>query len=426
MENFIIVIPMICFYLIFPISKTIAETDTITHFQSLSKSQTLVSKNGEFELGFFTLDNSTNHYYLGIWYKKIPGQTIVWVANREKPATNPNFVLLIINNTTMNSLLLSHNNNNVLWSVSVPRKLKNPVLQLLDSGNLVLREQNNDDENEEKNYVWQSFDYPGDTLLPGMKLGKDLRTGFVRRLTAWKNKKDPSPGTFNWEMDVTKWPEPMQRIGSMKQFSSGPWIGVDYGSKITREGERFFKYVYFSNEDEVYFAFQLDNNSVPMRMALDQATYRRLYLVWIDSDQQWLLYNLLPRVFCERYGVCGPNSNCDWNKSACDCLRGFRPNRAGSCLRDKPLNCKTDGFVKYVKMKVPDTSNCLYLNQSTNLVECRDKCLRNCSCVAYANSDIRGEGKGCALWFGDLNDLRTLPDAGQDLYIRVPASEIGM
>ncbi|XP_020963809.1 G-type lectin S-receptor-like serine/threonine-protein kinase SD1-1 [Arachis ipaensis] len=75
-------------------------------------------------------------------------------------------------------------------------------------------------------------------------------------------------------------------------------------------------------------------------------------------------------------------------------------------------------------MKVPDTENCWYLNQSMNLVDCRDKCLRNCSCVAYANSDIRGEGSGCALWFGDLNDLRILPDAGQDLYIRVPASEL--
>ncbi|XLT59592.1 hypothetical protein HN873_052196, partial [Arachis hypogaea] len=28
------------------------------------------------------------------------------------------------------------------------------------------------------------------------------------------------------------------------------------------------------------------------------------------------------------------------------------------------------------------------------------------------------------LWFGDLNDLRILPDAGQDLYIRVPASKL--
>ncbi|XP_072054956.1 S-locus-specific glycoprotein S13-like [Arachis hypogaea] len=98
---------------------------------------------------------------------------------------------------------------------------KNPILQLLDSGNLVLREEN--DENEEKNYLWQSFDYPGDTLLPGIKLGKDLRTGFDRCVMAWKNENDPSPGTLNWRMDVTTWPEPMQRIGTMKQYNNGPW-----------------------------------------------------------------------------------------------------------------------------------------------------------------------------------------------------------
>ncbi|XLR53524.1 hypothetical protein S83_004196, partial [Arachis hypogaea] len=32
--------------------------------------------------------------------------------------------------------------------------------------------------------------------------------------------------------------------------------------------------------------------------------------------------------------------------------------------------------------------------------------------------------KEYALWFGDLNDLKILPDAGQDLYIRIPASEL--
>ena len=37
-----------------------------------------------------------------------------------------------------------------------------------------------------------------------------------------------------------------------------------------------------------------------------------------------------------------------------------------------------------------------------------------------------GEGSGCAIWFGDLLDIRLIPNAGQDLYIRLAVSETGM
>ena len=58
------------------------------------------------------------------------------------------------------------------------------------------------------------------------------------------------------------------------------------------------------------------------------------------------------------------------------------------------------------------------------LDQCEEKCFKNCSCTAYANLDIRGEGSGCAIWFDDLIDLRRIPGVGQDLYVRVAASEI--
>ncbi|GLT64173.1 hypothetical protein SLA2020_366810 [Shorea laevis] len=59
-----------------------------------------------------------------------------------------------------------------------------------------------------------------------------------------------------------------------------------------------------------------------------------------------------------------------------------------------------------------------------NLKECRVKCLNNCSCMAYTNSNISGEGSGCALWFGELLDIRKFDEGGQDLYIRMDASEL--
>lgn len=73
-------------------------------------------------------------------------------------------------------------------------------------------------------------------------------------------------------------------------------------------------------------------------------------------------------------------------------------------------------------MKLPDTSSS-WVDKSLGLKECEEMCLRNCSCMAYANSDIRGSG--CLLWFDDLIDMREFTEGGQDLYIRMAASELG-
>ena len=78
---------------------------------------------------------------------------------------------------------------------------------------------------------------------------------------------------------------------------------------------------------------------------------------------------------------------------------------------------------------MPDTTYS-WVNGSMNLNECRAKCLNNCSCTAYANSNIINGGSGCAMWFGDLIDIRQIAanEHGaymQDVYIRIPASEQG-
>ncbi|KAJ4970959.1 hypothetical protein NE237_004058 [Protea cynaroides] len=73
----------------------------------------------------------------------------------------------------------------VLWSTNAS-KAENPVAQLLDSGNLVIKD------DSQENHLWQSFDYPTNTLLPGMKLCWNLRTGLNRFLSSWKSDSDPS------------------------------------------------------------------------------------------------------------------------------------------------------------------------------------------------------------------------------------------
>ncbi|XP_057835604.1 S-locus-specific glycoprotein S6-like [Cryptomeria japonica] len=66
--------------------------DTISLGASITGNQTIISKNGTFELGFFS-PNGTNNWYIGIWYAHLTEKTFIWVANRENPARNRSGVL---------------------------------------------------------------------------------------------------------------------------------------------------------------------------------------------------------------------------------------------------------------------------------------------------------------------------------------------
>ncbi|KAF8409409.1 hypothetical protein HHK36_005485 [Tetracentron sinense] len=141
-----------------------AVTDTIKPGQSISKLETIISAGGEFELGFFSPGNSRN-YFVGIWYKKVNVQTVVWVANREQPLTSPSGILTI--NMEGNLVVLDGNKS---YPVSDVSSVKNTSATLLDSGNLILRD-------SKSQILWQSFDYPSDTFLPGMRIGYNKKTG---------------------------------------------------------------------------------------------------------------------------------------------------------------------------------------------------------------------------------------------------------
>lgn len=60
-----------------------------------------------------------------------------------------------------------------------------------------------------------------------------------------------------------------------------------------------------------------------------------------------------------------------------------------------------------------------------NLKEYELMCLRNYSCTAYANSNIKG-GSGCLLWFDDLIDIRYFTQNGLEFYVRMVALKLGM
>ena len=212
----------LCYHILVYLSGISLALDSISQDLSLSddgKNTTLVSKDGTFELGFFTPGNSQKRY-LGIWYRKIPIQTVVWVANRLNPINDSSGILRM--NPSTGTLVLTHNGT-VIWSTASIRRPESPVALLLNSGNLVIRDEK--DANSE-DYLWESFNYPTDTFLPEMKFGWDLRTGLNRKLIAWKSPDDPSPSDFSFGMVLNNYPKAYVMKGDQKFYRSGPWNGL--------------------------------------------------------------------------------------------------------------------------------------------------------------------------------------------------------
>ncbi|XP_057972645.1 G-type lectin S-receptor-like serine/threonine-protein kinase At4g27290 [Malania oleifera] len=421
---------------LFFILRSSRAADTIRPSQYLRDGDTLVSSGGKFELGFFSLGNNSSRLYLGIWYKTIPVRTVVWVANRDKPILDTPGTLTI-NGT--GCLLLLGRNQKVAWSSSQQaRATTNPVAQLLDTGNFVVRSDEQKDSNSEtgsSHYLWQSFDYIGDTFLPGMKLGTDLKTGLVRRMSAWKSPYDPSPGLLSFEIELNAYPEALMRKGSAKFFRNGPWNGLRFSGAPEMIPNVVFDFRFVANSEEVYYAYQPSNESIISIYKLNDTSGSGIRYIWIEAEKTWKTYLSVPRDYCDSYGLCGAHGICVIGDQfpVCQCLKGFTPKSpeqwnimdwSDGCVRKKPLGCGIkDGFLKFDGLKVPDTTR-TWVNKSMRLTDCRRNCLDNCSCMAYAKADVRGRGSGCVMWFGDLVDMRQIPVSDQELHIRVSLSEM--
>ncbi|KAK3023714.1 hypothetical protein RJ639_042724 [Escallonia herrerae] len=399
-------------------------TDTLTSIQSINENGTLVSPRGKFQLGFFS-PGSSKKRYVGIWYNNIPNQTIVWVANRENPLNDTSGVLKIGSD---GNLLLLDGTEQVVWSTKIQNiSSVTTALQLLDSGNLVLKGESG---TKVENFLWQSFDHPCDTLLPGMKLGWDLETRLNRNLTSWKSADDPSPGEYTFGLELQGLPQLVQRKGSVKQLRSGAWDRVQFRGLMITPNPAFISKV-IVNLKVAYYEFDLYNESTLVMMVLNYSGTQQP-LVWNSIRLEWLSMPGLHRDQCDDYANCGPNSICNTSDPrVCSCLTGYVPKSSqdwdmliwyGGCIRENPLNClKGEGFIELTGMKTPDLLQ-FWMKASMSLEECRLECLKNCTCTAYASAS--GAGSGCLLWFGDLIDIRKLKEYGnQKLYIRAAAMD---
>ncbi|KAF3948802.1 hypothetical protein CMV_025245 [Castanea mollissima] len=420
------VMPLILIMLFFPFCTSV---DTLTPDQSIKDGQSLISNKNNFALGFFSPGNSS-YRYLGIWFVKVAKQTIVWVANRNDPIIDSSGVLSI---NPYGNLVLHDSSNRLLWSTNVSLQgTTSSVAQLQDSGNLVLVQGNNN------KLIWQSFDHPTDTLLPSMRFGLNRITGLDRFLTSWKSQDDPGTGDYFFKMNPTGSPQVVLCKGSTLYWRSAPWPWATSSSSATVSSG--FNYDYVNNEDEVSYAYSIDDPSIISRVVVGNSGLLQK-LMWNDGDLQWKEFWSAPKYRCDNYRHCGAYGKCgsestSFNRFECTCLPGYEPkspknwyHRDGSegCVRKQSglsMCGNGEGFVKVELLKGPESFNAVWMDKSMSSSECEQECLRNCSCTAFVSINIDGKGTSCLAWYGELNDISESSYERWELNVRVDATEL--
>ncbi|TYI95942.1 hypothetical protein E1A91_D01G034400v1 [Gossypium mustelinum] len=351
-----------CFYLQLQFGTA---SHTITASKSIKDPDVIISQNGVFRLGFFSLANSSNRY--------------VGILNR--PLKDFSGILTISGD---GNLVVSNGKAKILLSTNVTNLVPNATTaQLLDSGNL-------------------SFQHPSNVFLQTMKISTDVKTGRKVQTRSWKSPDDPSDGNFFQGIEPFSIPEGVIWNNNQIYFRTGPWNGRIYIGLI------HINRVYFDG-----FYVVADDVEKTYYETYEYSTDSRLIYYELESEGR----------FVERIWDAGKG---DWiNGNIEEWSRG---NWSSGCFRTTPLHCQRydnngseagqgdDGFLKLKKMKVPAFPD----QSSITNGECKDQCIKNCSCVAYAYD----AGIGCMLWSGDLIDVQKFSNRGVDLYIRLPSSEL--
>lgn len=403
-----------------------ATNNTITQGQLVRDGQNIISAGQNFTLGFFSPKNSTLRY-VGIWYYRIPVQTVIWVANRDNPILGSSGVLSIEND---GNLVVLDGNSSVVWSTNTSLPSFNSTVVLTDNGNLILSGSQGSDGTLRT--LWQSFYDPTDTYLPNMRAYTNARRGESHAFASWRSKSDPLPGNYTMGLDPRGSPQIVIWEESKRRWRSGHWNGLIftgipsmralylYGFRLTSEGD-----------GDMYFTYSMLNNSSTMRFRL---TWDGIVeqLIWINDNTKWNVTLSHPSNECEFYNRCGNFGLCRLKGSPiCSCMRGFEPknkgewdngNWSGGCIRRTPLLCGGNGtrdrFLELEGVKLADYADTSVAVDSN---ECKEECIRNCSCNAYTFLP----GIGCMIWSGDLVDVEHFDDGGNSLFIHLANSEFG-
>ncbi|KAG4949929.1 hypothetical protein JHK84_043358 [Glycine max] len=338
---------------------------------TLNSTTELCSENDKYCLGFSQFSSAHNSTYLRI-YAKGKGDWNMWIGNRNQPLDMDSAVLSLSHSGVL-KIESKDMEPIILYSSTQPSN--NTVATLMNTSNFVL--QRLQPGGTESTVLWQSFDYPTDKLLPGMKLGVNHKTGRNWSLVSSMGYANPALGAFRLE-----W-EPRRRELLIKQRGQLCWTSGELGKNIGFMHNTHYMIV--SNDDESYFTITTLNEELT----------------------RWELLKTGQLI----------NRNGDDNVARADMCYGY--NTDGGCQKweDIPF-CRNPGDAFELKEVYLNLNLKNFLaNSSYSPSDCRDTCWKNCSCDGF--TDYYDDGTGCIFVYLNLTEGADFASGGEKFYILV-------
>ncbi|XP_061351044.1 putative receptor protein kinase ZmPK1 [Gastrolobium bilobum] len=379
----------------------------------------IVSPNGKFTAGFYPVGE--NAYCFSIWFtqtyhKHGQNATIVWMANRDQPVNGKGSKLSLLKN---GNLILTDAGQFIVWTTNTDSS--NPLEFLLyDTGNLVLQEQNNGF------ILWQSFDYPTDTLLPDQHLTRYMK------LVSSRSESNYSSGFYKLFFDNDN---VLRLLYDGPQVSSvywpDPWLVSWEAGRSTYNSSRVATLDLlgkFHSSDGFILKTSDYGTVLQRRLTLDHDGNVRVYSLKHGRDY-WSASGQVKQQPCKIHGICGPNSTCSNDPSTgrkCSCLPGYsRVNNqdwSQGCKPNFQLTCNNNNtesrfqFIPHVEFYGFD----LWYYDNYTFKQCRHLCLRMCECIAFQFTRFESQSFfKCYTKIQLLNGYHS-PSFPGSLYLRLP------
>nr|XP_029147312.1 G-type lectin S-receptor-like serine/threonine-protein kinase SD3-1 isoform X1 [Arachis hypogaea]XP_029147314.1 G-type lectin S-receptor-like serine/threonine-protein kinase SD3-1 isoform X1 [Arachis hypogaea] len=264
-----------------------------------------VSKNGNFTIGFLKISDEPGQFSFGIRFsdKSIPysQQRMVWSADFLYGVGNMSYFLF----TTDGEMVLFDDQGMPSWSSQTSNKGVVSA-SLLDNGNLVLIDR-------EQKVIWQSFDSPDDTLLPGQFLSCDkmLQAASTNLLSSYYTLSMNVSGHLMllWQGIIPYWTSQNPSVPNLTAYvtNNGALQLLDKNLNVV--------WTVFGEDHDEYVKYRF--------LRIDVDGNLRLYS-WVEALQSWKSVWQAVQNQCKVFATCGKRGVCVLSScGTADCVCPF-------------------------------------------------------------------------------------------------------